>query len=199
MAANERGVGAEAPRPAPQPVPALGPDAYHAELRAMMDRAFCFSRAYVDQHMRADRIGADARITEFADKLVHKAFKLGIPLFAHCIIRGSADQNALYRRGVSKARAGESPHNFGCAVDIIHGTKAWDLSAKQWQIVGHLGRELAKSLGLAVTWGGDDPGVDDRFDWDPAHWELSDWRDVRALYSDGEDWDGTPAKGVPPR
>lgn len=171
-------------RPALGVVPGLGTDAYADELRGMVDRAFCFSERYNVQQGRAERTGAQPDIVEFERKLVRRAFKLGIPLFAHTVIRGSADQNKAFREGKSKARAGESPHNFGAAVDIIHSTKAWGLTQRQWAILGHLGKEVAAQAGLAVTWGGD---------WkfyDPAHWELTNWREVRSRYSDGEDWDG---------
>jgi hypothetical protein len=155
----------------------------------MIDRPFCFSEKYGIQQGRADRTGAQPAILEFERKLIKRAFKLGIPLFAHCVNRGSAEQNRLYREGRSKARAGESPHNYGAAVDIVHGTKAWALTDKQWAILGHLGKEVAAQSGIKVNWGGND-GPGDRFAWDPAHWELTDWRAIRAQYSDGEDWDG---------
>ena len=186
MAASERGVGGES-RPPLDVVPGLGPDAYADELRAMVDRAFCFSQKYGEQQGRADRFGAQPAILDFERKLVKRAFKLGIPLFAHCVIRGSQEQNQAFREGKSRARAGESPHNYGAAVDLIHGTKAWALSRKQWLILGHLGKELAAQQGLPVTWGGDWSF------WDPAHWELTHWREIRAQYSDGEDWDGRPS------
>ena len=115
--------------------------------------------------------------------------KLGIPLFTHTCIRGSLEQNRLFKEGRSKARAGESPHNFGAAVDIIHGTKGWNLTRKQWAILGHIGKEIAATSGISVVWGGDD-GPGDRFNWDPAHWELTEWRKIRSQYADGEDWDG---------
>lgn len=187
MAASERGVGHVDP-PCPGTIPTLGDTAFADQLAGMVDRAFCFSDKYTEQQGRAERLGAQPHILEFEKKLVKRCFKLGIPMFAHCVNRGSEEQNRLYRAGRSKARAGESPHNFGAAADIVHGTKAWDLTRKQWGIIGHVGKELAASLGFSVEWGGD---------WkfyDPAHWELSNWRDIRAQYSDGEDWDGRPSR-----
>lgn len=160
------------------------PDAYGEELRGMVDHAFCKSQRYTDQQARANREGADQRILEFERKLIKRARKLGVPLFAHCVIRSSHEQNNAFLAGRSKARAGESAHNYGCAVDIVHGTKGWALSERQWAILGHLGKELAAALGLAVVWGGDW-----KF-WDPAHWELADWRSIRDQHGDGEDWDG---------
>lgn len=78
----------------------------------------------------------------------------------------------MYVKGLSKAKAGQSAHNHGFAVDIVHGTKAWELTRKQWDLVGHIGKEVAASMGIHVEWGGD---------WsfyDPAHWELANWRDI---------------------
>nr|WP_316650746.1 M15 family metallopeptidase [uncultured Gellertiella sp.] len=99
---------------------------------------------------------------------------IGVPLFAHTICRSVADQNEAYIRGRSKARAGQSPHNYGLAVDIIHGIKAWDLTRKQWDILGHVGAEVAAAQGVKLEWGGNW-----QF-WDPAHWELANWRELRA-------------------
>ena len=187
-AANQRAASLPSlPPQKPDVVPGLGPDAYAKELLGMVDRAFCFSERFTDQQGRADRTGADPGIIEFERRLVKRAFKLGIPLFAHSVIRGSQEQNRLFREGRSKARAGESPHNYGAACDLIHGTKAWNLTRKQWAILGHIGKEVAAQAGIAVTWGGD---------WefyDPAHWELTEWWAIRANYADGEDWDGRPS------
>lgn len=164
--------------------PEVGGTTYADDLRLMTDRAFCASQRYTDQQGRANREGADPRILEFERKLIRRARNLGVPLFAHCVIRGSHQQTDLFLAGRSKAKAGESPHNYGCAVDIIHGTKGWALTERQWAVIGHIGKELAMQAGLTVTWGGDW-----KF-WDPAHWELTDWRATRDLYADGEDWDG---------
>lgn len=165
-------------------VPTLGPDAYASELRGMTNRAFCFGTKYAEQQGRAVRQGAHPEIIEFERKLVKRLFKLGVPLFAHCMWRDMNEQTRVYVSGRSKARWGDSPHNYGAAVDIIHGTRGWDLTRKQWGIIGHIGKELAASMCIKVTWGGD---------WefyDPAHWERMDWRFHRNLYRPGEAWDG---------
>lgn len=185
--ADARGVDPDVERPAflvAPPSPHAISEKYADAVLGMVDRAFCQSERYSVQQGRADRTGADPAILEFERKLISRARNLGIPLFAHTVVRGSSEQNRLFRAGLSKARAGFSAHNYGAAVDIVHGTKAWALTTKQWAVLGHIGKELAASLGLEIVWGGD---------WkfyDPAHWELASWREIRARYADGEDWDG---------
>lgn len=155
-------------------LPTLG-TAYAEDLRGIVDRGFTFGKRYGDQQGRADRRGADPRILEFERKMVRVTFKLGIPIFAHCVVRGQDEQNRLFVKGFSKARWPDSAHNRGAAVDLVHGTLAWDLTLKQWDILGHLGKEAAASLSLDVTWGGD---------WkfyDPAHWELKGWSSLPPL------------------
>lgn len=91
-------------------------------------------------------------------------------MYAHNMVRTSAQQQELYVRGVSKAKGFDSPHPNGCAVDIVHSTRAWDLTKSEWSMLGHIGKELAAQNGFKLVWGGD---------WsfyDPAHWELANWR-----------------------
>ncbi len=179
-------------RPSPEAlletIPTLGEAAYPQEVAGLVYRSFTFSEKYGEQQGRADRFGAQPEILEFERKFIKNAFKLGIPLFAHSIVRGSAEQNELFRKGVSKAKAGDSAHNYGAAVDIIHGVKAWQLTKKQWLILGHLGHETARAAGIKVVWGGDWKKPGEELGWDPAHWELAAWREIRRRYADGEDY-----------
>lgn len=171
--ANSRAVEVEE---APPEMAGRDPRPYSEEMRDMMDRAFCQSERYTDQQGRADRVGAQPEILEFERLLVRRCRFIGIPMFAHSVCRNGDDQNRLYVKGVSKARAGQSPHNYGAAVDLIHGTKGWNLTRKQWDVIGHLGGQVAKSLTLKIVWGG-------TWDfWDPAHWELANWREIRDAY-----------------
>lgn len=143
-----------------------------SELRGMIDRSFLLSERHKGQHNRADRSRGHPTLLEFERVLIKRFAKLGVPMFAHCVYRNDVEQQSLYARGLSKAKPGQSAHNHGLAVDIVHGTKAWDLTRKQWDLVGHVGKEVAASLGIKVEWGGD---------WsfyDPAHWELANWRDI---------------------
>lgn len=133
---------------------------------------FCLSQKFFEQQHRADRSGADADILEFERTLVRRMRKLGVPMFAHCVMRGEDDQARAYVSGNSNAKWGESPHNYGMAVDLIHGIRAWSISRKSWEVIGHMGKEAAKAKGIPIVWGGDFKRL-----WDPAHWELANWRD----------------------
>lgn len=144
----------------------------------MRNRAFLQTERYKSQQTRAIRAGCHPDIIEFERKLIKKMLKLGVPMFCHSALRDSDEQNALYVKGHSKARGGQSPHNYGLAADVVHSVKAWDLSRAQWAVVGHVGKELAASLGIKIEWGGD---------WefyDPAHWQLANWRDLGATWKD---------------
>ncbi|TIM42883.1 MAG: M15 family metallopeptidase [Mesorhizobium sp.] len=148
-------------------------------LASIADRTFCEGVKFSDQQLRADRRAAHPDIVEFGRLLVKRLRRLNVPMYEHCMWRTMADQQAAYVLGHSKAKPGESPHNFGCAVDIVHGIRQWNLSKSQWSIVGHVGRELAAQKGFKLTWGGDW-----RF-YDPAHWELTDWPAHKITREDG--------------
>lgn len=101
------------------------------------------------------------------------------------LLRTPERQAKLYKQGRTKAMAGQSPHQYGCAVDIISCVKYWDLTPNQWEVIGAIGKEVARRLKIKVVWGGD---------WkfyDPAHWEIENWRDYRQVIQqaimDGEE------------
>lgn len=98
-----------------------------------------------------------------------------IPMFAVTVYRGEADQNRAYAGGNSRAKFGQSPHNFKMAVDFVHIYRMWDLSRKEWEIIGLMGKEVARRRNIKITWGGDFKSL-----YDPAHWELTDWRRLKA-------------------
>lgn len=146
---------------------------YRTALRNIADRTFCQSEKYREQQWRADRKGCHADIIEFERVFVRKLYEVDVPAFCHAAWRSGDEQDQLFVRGFTKAKAGESPHNHGFAVDIIHGTKAWELDKMAWSILGHMGKEIATRKGIEIQWGGD---------WsfyDPAHWELKHWRTLR--------------------
>lgn len=160
---------------------------YGAELRGMTDNSFCLSERYKAQQTRVSRAGSHPDIVEFERRFVARCRKMGIPMFAHCFVRSAAEQNKLFATGMSNARAWESPHQYGLAVDIIHGTKAWDLSRKQWGMLYHIGMEVAAQMGVKLRcghdWDGDGDLTDQRL-WDPVHWELANWKDIGSTWKE---------------
>jgi peptidoglycan L-alanyl-D-glutamate endopeptidase CwlK len=83
----------------------------------------------------------------------------GIDLLVTSTYRDNASQEALYAQGrtkpgkiVTNARAGQSFHNYRCAVDVVpirNGKPVWDAKDPVWQTVGKLGKEAG------LEWAGD--------------------------------------------
>lgn len=78
-------------------------------------------------------------------------------------------QTELYSQGrttegaiVTNAKAGESYHNYGVAVDFVFRTEGYDASIELWELLGSVG----KSQGF--EWGGDWEGFIDR-----PHFQLT--------------------------
>lgn len=149
---------------------------FNAPERLKVGPGFLTSDKYLRQHQRADWQQTDPRIQIFAAQFCETFRRKQIPLYVHSAFRTEAQQNAMVSKGTSKAKWPRAPHAQGKAVDIVHAAYHWNLTSNEWALLGKVGKELAHRLGLQLTWGGD---------WnfyDPAHWELSDWRDnVRRL------------------
>lgn len=145
----------------------------------MVDRPFLKSQRWQEQQWRADRLGAHPDILEFERVFIRRMSKLGVPMFASEVIRSWKRQEELYALGNSRARGGLSAHQHGCAIDLVHSVKGWNLDKKAWELIGHVGKEVAKQKGLAIVslaWGGD---------WsfyDPAHWQIDGWQMVKGQY-----------------
>jgi peptidoglycan LD-endopeptidase CwlK len=112
-------------------------------------------------------------VQPYARALVQKAAGVGITIKILSGLRTYAEQDALYAQGrtapgniVTKAKAGQSNHNFGIAFDVgvFEGTKYLGDSPK-YKAVGALGAELG------LEWGGswktivDQPHFQLRPDW----------------------------------
>lgn len=126
--------------------------------------------------------GVHPEIVEFW-RAMYKACKArNIPVIAFEMLRTPQRQDELYKSGRSKARGYQSPHQFGCAVDIVHAVDFWQISKKQWDIIGSIGKEVARKRNLKLEWGGDWENL-----WDPAHWQLENWRKRVDEHKIGED------------
>lgn len=111
-------------------------------------------------------------------KGMYKACKArNIPVIAFEMLRSAERQDQLYKQGRSKVRGYLSPHQFGMAVDIVHATDYWQITKKQWDIIGSIGNEVARKNKIKMDWGGRATGKWKKF-YDPAHWEIENWRSV---------------------
>lgn len=177
----------EAAGPPPTfPLDVKEPDSYAAALGALQNGTFFTNVKFQAQQFRADWTGAHPDLVEF-----HKAFqarmrRLGVPMFAVEVLRTPERQNELQADGFSRAKAGQSPHQFGLAMDYVHSLKAWNISKAEWAIIGHIGKEVAQQRGLKMKWGGDFTVLDEHGEpvpfWDPAHWEVAFWKTVKEDY-----------------
>ncbi len=181
--------GGETPALASRFVPKRLPASYQQAAKAMVDFAELKTQYYRDRVIRCSREGAHPDIIDFEQQFRKALAARGYPFYAFEFYRSDERQDQLYRQGVTKAQHGQSPHNWGCAVDIIHLRKLWDLSEKEWAIIGALGKEVARKRNIKITWGGD-------WDfYDPAHWELRDWRSYRDAWHALGDVPEKPLKG----
>lgn len=154
-------------------VPPLPPElpTYPEAIRAMADPLFLASSRYREQQSRADRANANETVQLFAGRLVRELKALNAPFFPHQFWRSDTEQLNAFLDGKSQAKPGQSPHNYGFAVDIIHSVRGWNLPRMCWDVVGHVGKEICQRERLDFVWGGDFKSI-----YDPAHWELADWR-----------------------
>lgn len=135
------------------------------------------SVAYKNRAIRASIEAVDPDLLRFAQSFLRDLTRRGWPFFANEYWRDRERQNQLNHQGNSKAKFGQSAHNYGMAVDIVHYGRFWELTRKEWELLGMLGKEAARRTNVKIVWGGDFKSL-----WDPAHWELADWRErVKAI------------------
>ncbi len=107
----------------------------------------------------------------------------GIKISATSSYRSFAQQNALYAQGrtkpgpiVTKAKGGQSLHNYGLAVDVVplgaNGQPNWNVPNSTWQKIGAAGKKQG------LEWGGDWKGFVDR-----PHFQLTAGRSVSSLHA----------------
>ena len=98
-------------------------------------------------------------VRERVERMIAACKAEGIDLLVTSTYRDNASQDALYAQGrtapgriVTNARAGQSYHNYRCAVDVVpirNGKAIWNAKDPVWQRIGALG----KAAGL--EWAGD--------------------------------------------
>lgn len=147
------------------------PQTHQEAAQRLVSMATVHSAEYRKRELSVPRDGCDPDLTDFQVAFIKHLKSRGMPFFVHDLMRTKEQQDALFNRGVSKAKFGQSAHNYGMAADIVHYGRFWNLTKKEWAVVGLIGKEIARRRGIKMTWGGD---------WnfyDPAHWELADWKE----------------------
>lgn len=155
---------------------------YRDALAVIVSYEQVHSKKLQEQRDRGVRVGAHPEMLRFIDVFYNRMDKLNVPVWAHTIVRTNAEQQRLYEEGVSKAKPGKGAHPFGCAADIVHSTLAWNMDPKQWEFFGQVGKELAIQRSIPIQWGGDWPPYKGGVGWDPAHWQLKNWKAVMSGY-----------------
>jgi peptidoglycan L-alanyl-D-glutamate endopeptidase CwlK len=99
-------------------------------------------------------------VRQRVEAFIKAAQASGIDLLVTSTYRDNESQNALYAQGrttvgkiVTNAKAGQSFHNYRCAVDvvpIVAGKPRWDVKDDVWQTIGKLGK--AQGLEWAGDW-----------------------------------------------
>lgn len=152
------------------------------------------SEPVLRQHSRADWQHTDIRLQIWAARFIEAARKRGVPLYVHSAFRTKAEQDELVRRKVTKAPYPQSPHNLGEAVDIVHSQYHWQMTRDEWAYLSIIGRQVLFRMNqqlkaeqrLYLVWGGD---------WsfyDPAHWEIADFKARTRVVDVGEPIRKTP-------
>jgi peptidoglycan L-alanyl-D-glutamate endopeptidase CwlK len=98
-----------------------------------------------------------------SDKVIAAMSLLGLPVRVVEGYRSPERQTELYNQGrttkgniVTNAKAGESLHNFGCAVDLVFRKQGYNATNKQWKLLGDIGKVNG------FEWGGDFKNFIDR-------------------------------------
>jgi peptidoglycan L-alanyl-D-glutamate endopeptidase CwlK len=99
-------------------------------------------------------------VKERVQRFIEAAKAHNIDLLVTSTYRDNESQNALYAQGrtapgsiVTNAKAGQSFHNFRCAVDVvplINGKPQWNAQDPVWKTVGELGKQAG--LDWAGEW-----------------------------------------------
>lgn len=144
-----------------------------ARLRAV---SFLSSAVYSLQQYRADWQQCDPRMELLAARVVLRAAKLGVPLYVHSAFRTKAEQDEMIRRKVTKAPYPRSAHNIGEAFDLVHGTHQWNMTPREWAYLRWLVHDELRKINAKLP-KARKLELGQEISWDPAHFEVADYRD----------------------
>lgn len=129
--------------------------------------------------------GLQPLVQRKADAIIKSMELLGHPIRLVEGFRSNERQNTLYAQGrttpgqiVTNAKAGESLHNYGVAVDFVFRKEGYNASEELWETLGLVG----KSQGF--EWGGDWKKFKDR-----PHFELTFGKPLKSFQQGTIDWE----------
>jgi len=79
--------------------------------------------------------GQTVAIQNFINKLVefyYLMWDLGYPVIFHRYLVTPAEQDQVYKQGASRAKAWESPHQYGLAADFSHAYQGFNVGDNFW-------------------------------------------------------------------
>lgn len=123
-----------------------------ASWRALVDVASLNSPRLREKRGLAARRNCDGMVIEFEKRFCTRMGKLySIPVYCRAMRRKREEQAAL---SVMTGAPVDSPlvHGYGC--EIVHLNRS-DLSFQEWEMFGHVGKEVCKIHTFDMTWGGD--------------------------------------------
>ena len=134
------------------------------------------AKSKVDRGVFAGSALTHCDVKQFWFAFQRDAAKVSIPLRVVWGYRTLEEQRVLHQRGVGTS-PGNSAHNKGMAVDVIHMRRAWEMMPRDgWELLGAIGKEAARKTNIPMEWGGDFKSR-----WDPAHWQIKGWRSQEPL------------------
>jgi peptidoglycan L-alanyl-D-glutamate endopeptidase CwlK len=117
-------------------------------------------------------------VRPLVDTFLSSCALAGLDVLVTCTFRTDAEQTALFAQGrtvpgkiVTRAKAGQSAHQYGLAIDIVpmvNGKPDWDGGDPIWAQIGDLGQQAG------LQWLG---ALGSSFPEKP-HFQLPDWEDI---------------------
>ncbi len=118
-----------------------------------------------------------------SDQIMKEMQRAQYPVREFNLYRPPEKQIEMLRRGVSNAGPFESSHQYYCASDIIHEKWAW-FAAKEAPDGDHFWDRLWDCA--AVVSEKYKVQFSNRLSWDPAHIQMANWRNFKALVGEVE-------------
>lgn len=116
----------------------------------------------------------DPRVHSSARAILRAWGDKGLDVLVTCTFRSNEEQDKLYRQGrdghpgriVTNAKAGQSKHNVGLAMDVVplvNGKAVWDAESSLWRVMW----AIAHDVDPRINWGGNWKGFRDipHYEW----------------------------------